>query len=66
MSDILRNKFWKQVNPSRGNARTSLVVQWLRLCSFTAGGKGSTPGQGTKIPRGTWSSHNKKTITNEI
>ena len=27
----------------------SLAVQWLGLCAFTAGGPGSTPGQGTKI-----------------
>ena len=29
---------------------TSLAVQWLRLCPSNAGGKGSIPGQGTKIP----------------
>ena len=29
---------------------TSLVVQWLRFHSSTAGGTGSIPGQGTKIP----------------
>ena len=29
---------------------TSLVIQWLRLCTFTAGGMGSIPGLGTKIP----------------
>ena len=28
----------------------SLVVQWLRLHSFKAGGLGSIPGRGTKIP----------------
>ena len=28
----------------------SLVVQWLRLRASTAGGKGSIPGWGTKIP----------------
>ena len=27
----------------------SLAVQWLRLCTFPAGGTGSIPGQGTKI-----------------
>ena len=26
---------------------TSLVVQWLRPCAFTAGNMGSIPGQGT-------------------
>ena len=29
--------------------RTSLVVQWLRLCASNARGTGSIPGQGTKI-----------------
>ena len=27
-----------------------LVVQWLRLCTSTAGGMGYIPGQGTKTP----------------
>ena len=27
-----------------------LAVQWLRLCTSTAGGMGSIPAQGTKIP----------------
>ena len=26
-----------------------MVVQWLRLCAFTAGGVGLIPGQGNKI-----------------
>ena len=34
---------------SEKNCRTSLAVQWLRLQASTAGGKGSIPGQGTKI-----------------
>ena len=29
---------------------TSLAVQWLRLRASTAGGVGSIPGRGTKIP----------------
>ena len=32
---------------------TSLVVQWLRLCAPNAGGVGSIPGKGTKIPHAT-------------
>ena len=28
---------------------TSLVVQWLRLCTPSAGGPGSVPGQGTRV-----------------
>ena len=27
-----------------------MVVQWLSLCASNAGGAGSIPGQGTKIP----------------
>ena len=30
---------------------TSLVVQWLRLQTYSAGGSGSIPGQGTKMPQ---------------
>ena len=30
--------------------RTSLAVQWLRLCTSTTGGEGSIPGWETKIP----------------
>ena len=29
---------------------TCLVVQWVRPCASTAGGVGSIPPQGTKIP----------------
>ena len=39
---------------------TSLAVQWLRLCASTAGGMGSIPGQGTKIPHAVWCSQKKK------
>ena len=34
--------------------RNSLVVQWLGLHASTAGGTGSVPGQGTKIPHAAW------------
>ena len=33
---------------------TSLVVQWLRLHASNAGGAGSIPGRGTKIPHTAW------------
>ena len=33
---------------------TSLVVQWVRLCTSTAGGTSSIPGQGTEIPHAAW------------
>ncbi|XP_033257416.1 uncharacterized protein C19orf44 homolog isoform X2 [Orcinus orca] len=37
---------WKKT----GCPGTSLAVQWLRLCASNAGGVGSIPGWGTKIP----------------
>ena len=32
----------------KAHSGTSLVVQWLRLCTPNAGGPGSIPGQGTR------------------
>ena len=42
--------------------RNSLAVQWLGPGTFTAGGPGSIPGQGTKLckPRGTAQKEKKK------
>ena len=34
----------------KADGGTFLVVKWLRLCASNAGGQGSVPGQGTKIP----------------
>ena len=34
----------------RSRIGIALVVQWLKLCTFTAGAMGSIPGQATKIP----------------
>ena len=34
----------------RRKLRTSLVVQWLRLCVSNTGSVDLIPGQGTKIP----------------
>ena len=36
----------------------SLAVQWLTLHASTAGGVGSIPGQGTKIPHALWHGQN--------
>ena len=41
-------------------SRTSLEVQWLRLCAPRAHGRGSIPGLGTKIPRATQQKKKKK------
>ena len=38
----------------------SLVVQLLRLCAPNAGGMGSIPGQGTKIPHAARRGQKKK------
>ena len=40
-----RDHFLKE---RKGKVGTSLVVQWLRLCTPTAEGLGSIPGQGTR------------------
>ena len=37
--------------PKKKQDGTSLAVQWLGLGASTAGGPGSIPGQGTKIPQ---------------
>ena len=39
---------------------TFLAVQWLRLCTSTAGGTGSIPGQRTKIPHAMQCNQKKK------
>lgn len=38
----------------------SLAVQGLGLSDFTAGGLGSTPGWGTKIPQASWCVQKRK------
>ena len=43
---------WKATAVGQGwKPGTFLVVQWLGLQAATAGGMGSIPGQGTRIPR---------------
>ena len=42
------------------NHGSSLEVQWLGLCAPTAGGMGSIPGHGTKIPQAAWRGQKKK------
>ena len=42
---------WYDLKEICGN---SLAVQWLGLCTSTAGGPGSIPGWGAKIPHATW------------
>ena len=44
--------------------RTSLMVQWLRLCTSNAGRAGSILGRGTKIPHASWQGQKKKTDKN--
>ena len=39
---------------------TCLAVQWLRLCTSTAGGMGSVPDRGAKIPHAAWGGQKHK------
>ena len=39
----------KHLSTQEWNHRTSLTVQWLRLCAPIAGGRDSMPGQGTRF-----------------
>ena len=43
----------------RGNFKSSLVVQWLGLCTLAAKGMGSMLDRGTKIPQASWGSQIK-------
>ena len=43
-----------------GGLRTSLAVQWLRLCASSTGDVGLISGQGTKMPHAGWYSKKKK------
>ena len=54
---FLPGVFWLQVTehpPQKGSHRASLAIQWLRLCASSAGGTGSIPGRGTRIPHASW------------
>ena len=46
--------------------RTSLAVQWLGLCTSTAEGMGSIPGQGTEIPHAVQCGQEKKIKKNTM
>ena len=46
--------------------RTSLAVQWLRPHASFAGGRGSIPGQGAKIPQIVWQGQKKKSILQSV
>ena len=58
---------WGVLDPKVPITGTSLVVQGLRLCAFTARGIGSIPGWGTKIPQDAWpKTKTKLPITNSF
>ena len=51
----IRELFQEDLPPSskketKAQTENSLVVQWLRLCTFTAKGEGSIPGGKIKTP----------------
>ena len=56
-----KQKLFFFLNPHPG---TSLVIHWLRLHATNAGGMGSIPDQGSKIPHAVWYSQKKKTKQN--
>ena len=43
----------------------SLAVQQLKLCTCVTGGLGSIPHGGTKVPRATWHSQQKKACSSQ-
>ena len=45
---------------------SSLMVLWLRLCASSAGGTGSIPGPGNKIPHAAWQGQKKKMVKNDV
>ena len=57
------NRAPKYMKQKLTGMETSLVVQWLGLCTFTAVSLGSIPGQGTKIPQVAWHGKKKKNLT---
>ena len=60
LSMAVSNEVSKRIGLRLSPIRTSLVVQWLRLCASMAGGTGLIPGWGTKIPHAAWHSQKKK------
>ena len=61
--DICSHMKSKQTIVSNTENRTSLVIQWLRLCPSTAGGMGSIPGQGSSTSCVVWSKTTTTTTT---
>ena len=49
-----------QIKIKNAIAGSSLEVQWLGFCAFTAKGPGSIPGRGAKIPQATQRVQKKK------
>ena len=53
-------KVWQFECKGFPDSGTSLVIQWLRLCTSTTGGMGSIPGRGIKILHAVWGSKKLK------
>ena len=56
----LRKKKLYKIHSKEDNLENSLAVQWVGLHSFTAKGKGSIPGRGTKVPQAKGHGQKKK------
>ena len=64
MDNFLGELSEKDRRPKLFNLEMKMVVQWLRFHACIAGGVGSIPGQGTKIPHATGHSKKKKNCIN--
>ena len=53
---IISEKCYREQSVIKKQTGNSLVVQWLRLCAFTAKGRG----RGTKTPQATWCGQKNK------
>ena len=61
---------WKQSQQvffKKRSSKNLLVIQWSRLCVFSAGGWGSIPGQGSSMPHSAAKKNNNNNLPhNEI
>ena len=60
LSQSSRRALFLYLGSRRCSFGISLVAQWLRLHASSAGGVGSIPGWGTKIPHSVWHGQKKK------
>ena len=62
--DTIQHREYRQYFTFKRNTGTSLAIQWLGLCAFTAEDVRSIPGGETKIPQAAWFSQEKSKVNN--